>query len=146
MRHSGLRGRAWASGWRWPRGLGRPGGGEHKVVRNRLVAGKGESKVALVVAGGDEAYGAAGIQQGVDRADRLAAVVGEDDHVARRAGELGSAGHRAHLGELAVKGALCGDGDAVKAAHGGKLVTDSEYRSGKPEAEASAPSHRTALA
>ena len=28
----------------------------------------------------------------------------------------------------------------------GKLVTDSEYRSGKPEAEASAPSHRTALA
>ena len=28
----------------------------------------------------------------------------------------------------------------------GKLVTDSEYRSGKAEAEASAPSHRTALA
>ena len=74
-----------------------------------------------MVAGGDEAYGAAGIQQGVDRANRLAAVVGEDDHVARRAGELGSAGHRAHLGELAVKGALCGDGDAVKAAHGGEV-------------------------
>ena len=28
----------------------------------------------------------------------------------------------------------------------GKLDTDSEYRSGKPEAEASAPSHSTALA
>ena len=45
-------------------------------------------EVALVVAAGDHAHGAAGIQQGVDGPDGLVAVVGEDHDVAGGTGSL----------------------------------------------------------